>query len=336
MNEEKSPSQSPPPTAEEVRRTAGVGLRSISRRMTSKIRSRLTGLNPAATGIFVVFIVVYCLQFVLPSPALAVSPGKNGFSFLKIPDSARFSAMHGASASSEGQDCWKANPAALAFHPERILSFSQNAWYMNTYMNTAAVNAGGFAFLWKNYNFEDTARGSSGENLGDFTDRYGVISFSYGFKLKRYTGLGVSYKKIKQKIYGENYDHSAYDMGFITQPGILDSVGFVISNLGSKRKFENAKETLPRQYLLGSLKKMGRFYLASEIKYIPAEKITYLLGLEFKRDKKITLRFASEYQEDFNLSFGLGFRDGRYFVDFAFLPHGTLEYAYITTAGFRF
>ena len=266
----------------------------------------------------------------------ADDPGTRGFAFLKIPVSARLAVMNGGSVVKEGRDCWRSNPAILGFKQERFASFSQNTWFMSTKQNAAAFNAGHFGLSWQNYNFDDTARDESGEKLGDFTDRYGLLSMSYGFRLKRYTVAGVTYKKLNQKIYGADYNHSAWDFGFVTQPSRSTSFGAVLSNAGGKKKFINEKEELPTSLLAGALQKMGRFYLVSEVKLTGYEKIQYLLGIEFKKQKNLTLRMGSSYQDDLNMSFGFGWQDGSYFIDFAFLPHGALNYAYITSAGIRF
>ncbi|PKM99252.1 MAG: hypothetical protein CVU78_07225 [Elusimicrobia bacterium HGW-Elusimicrobia-2] len=266
----------------------------------------------------------------------AEDPGTRSFAFLKIPASARLAAMNGASALWEGRDCWRINPAMLAFKQERAASFSQNAWYMSTKQNAAAVNAGHFGLSWQNYSFEDTARDAAGEKLGDFTDRYGVLSMSYGLRLKRYTVTGVTYKQLSQKIYGNDYNHHAWDIGFLTQPSRTTAFGAVVENFGGKKKIINEKEELPRSLQIGALQKMGRLYLVSEVKLTGYEKIQYLLGIEFKRQKNLTLRIGSSYQDDLNLSFGLGWQDGGYFADFAFLPHGALGYAYITSVGIKF
>ena len=276
------------------------------------------------------------LLLICAAVSFAENPGTKSFAFLKMPVSARLAAMNGSSVLWEGRDCWRGNPAILAFRQDRTATFSQNAWYMSTKQNSAAVNAGHFGLSWQNYNFDDTARDSAGEKLGDFTDRYGVMGLSYGFRLKRYTVTGLTYKKLSQKIYGEDYDHSAWDFGFLTQPSRATAFGAVLSNVGSKKKIINAKEELPRALELGALQKMGRFYLVSEVKLTGYEKIQYLLGLEFKQQKNLTLRIGSSYQDDLNMSFGLGWQDGGYFADLAFLPHGALGYAYITSVGFKF
>jgi len=279
---------------------------------------------------------LYVSLFTLYSLLNAYSPGKDAFSFVKIPDSARLSAMNGGTVIWEGRDCWKLNPASLAFKPESDLSFSHNGWYMHTHMETVSYNISRFALNWKSYDFSDTARDASGEILGDFENKYRTLGFSYGFRLRRYTGVGVSYKKLDQKIYNKNYAHTAFNIGFITMPGITSSFGILLSNVGARKKFENEKESLPRQIQAGTLKKMGRFYLSCEVKYNHNERPSYLFGLEFRRQKNLTLRLGSAYQDVFDLSFGLGWQDRHYFVDFAFLPHGTLDYAYITTVGVRF
>jgi len=262
----------------------------------------------------------------------AEDPGTRSFAFLKIPVSARFAVMNGGSVVWEGRDCWRSNPAMLGFKQERTASFSQNTWYMATKQNAAALNAGHFGVSWQNYNFDDVARDAAGEKLGDFTDRYGVLSLSYGFRLKRYIVTGVTYKKLSQKIYGTDYDHSAWDLGFLMQPSRTTVFGAALSNIGGKKKIINEKEELPTALTIGALQKMGRFYLVSEVKLTGYEKIQYLLGLEFKKQKNLTLRMGSVYQDDFNMSFGFGWQEGSYFLDFAFLPHGALDYAYITTA----
>jgi hypothetical protein len=276
------------------------------------------------------------LLFTCALSVFAEDPGTRSFAFLKIPASARLAALNGSSVLWEGRDCWRGNPAALAFKQERAASFSQNAWYMSTKQNAAAVNAGHFGLSWQNYSFDDTARDASGEKLGDFTDRYGVLGLSCGFRLRRYTVAGVAYKKLSQKIYGSNYNHAAWDIGFLTQPSRTTAFGALLSNIGSKRQIINQKEELPRSLQVGALRKMGRFYLISEAKITGYEKAQYLLGLEFKRQKNLTLRIGSSYQDDLNLSFGAGWQDGVYFADFAFLPHGALDYAYVTTVGVKF
>ncbi len=294
---------------------------------------------------FMAVLAGFYFLFVLLPDAVALSPGTNGFAFLKMPDSARISAMNGGAVMWKGRDCWRMNPASLAFKPESDLSLTHNKWYLDTDMNIVSYNFHRLGFLWKNYNFEnletyynydDPGDEKNGMITGDFTNRYNLLSMSYGFKIARYTGFGFSYKKIDQKIYRKNYAHAALDIGFLVLPGRTSSMGFVISNIGSRKKFVDVSETLPRQIQFGIMKTMGRFSFSSEIKYNPAEKILYLLGLEFQKRKDMVLRVGSSYQDDFNLTFGIGWQDRHYFVDFAFIPHGALDYAYITSAGIRF
>lgn len=298
--------------------------------MKKRYGIRVTGYGIRVSILYLVSSIFYFAS------CLAYSPGKNSFSFLKIPDSARISARNGGTVLWEGRDCWKINPAALAFKPEKNLSFSHNGWYMHTHMETLSYNISQFALNWQAYNFPDTARDENGEILGDFKNKYSILGFSYGFRIKRYTGFGLSYKKLGQKIYNKTYNHTAFSFGFIMLPNVTSSFGLVLSNVGTRKKFENEKEFLPSKLQVGTLKKMGRFFLSCELTYNPNERMLFLLGLEFKRADNLTLRIGSAYQDTFDLSFGGGWQDKHYFVDFAFLPHGALGYAYITTVGVRF
>ena len=266
----------------------------------------------------------------------AYSPGKNSFSFLKIPVSARISASNGGSVLAEGRDAWYKNPAALAFKIESNFEFSRNAWFLHTYMNTVSFNRWHFGLRLSQYSISDKERDLSGFPVSEFENRYSVLNFSYGFKLKRYTGFGITYKKISQKIYHENYNHSAFDFGLLLLPNIRTSIGIVLCNFGSKKKFLEVKEALPTEFLFGVRYKMGRFFISSEAKYNPDEKMLYLLGLEFKKTKNFTLRIGSSYQDDLNISFGIGLEEENYFLDIAFLPNGTFDYSLITSAGLRF
>ncbi|MCD6413767.1 MAG: hypothetical protein J7L54_06460 [Elusimicrobia bacterium] len=282
------------------------------------------------------YLLLTVYHILLPKNIFAYSPGENSFAYLKIPDSARVFSSYGGSAMWKGVDCWKLNPASLAFKPRKTLSFTRNAWYQNTYLQSVSFNFGHFAGMWKGYSISDTQRDSSGNRLGDFENNYAVWKFSFAMHLKRYTSIGIAYKKLDQTIYRENYNHSAYDIGFLTLPSARTSYGIVFSNLGGSKKYKYEKDSLPRQVQAGTIRKMGRFFLSAEIKYNPVERPLYLMGIEFNKSKNLTLRIGSSFQDDFNISFGAGWRDAHYFVDFAFLPNGTIGNSFIVTTGLKF
>ena len=283
---------------------------------------------------YLLFAIHYSLFTVFS--AAAYSPGENGFAYLKIPDSARIYSSFGGSAMWKGVDCWKLNPASLAFKPRKTLSFMRNAWYQNTYLQSVSFNAGHFGGTWKGYSIKDTQRSPSGENLGDFKNDYSVWKFSFGMRLQRYTSVGIAYKKIDQTIFRENYNHAAFDIGFLTLPSARTSYGIVFSNLGGKRKYKYEKDALPRQIQAGTIRKTGRFFLSAEVKYNPVERPLYLLGIEFSKTKNLTFRVGSSFQDDFNISFGVGWSDSHYFADFAALPNGTIGNSFLVTAGVKF
>jgi TolB-like protein len=226
-------------------------------------RLRISG----ATVLGVVF-------FSLASAFAAESKGAGStlFPFLKIPMSARATAMGGAlGASADDVAMLEANPAGLMgiervdlqatylsyFEDSSLQSFSagfpfrltpdykkadpgENEFYRNRF---------GVGFEYRQFKAEDQGYSANDIPEGEFSVRDQLMHVGLSYAFHQRLSVGVGAKNVTGQIQGEKTSVSAFDLGAIGRLSERWGVGLAVQNFGSGKKYggslDSAEHALP-------------------------------------------------------------------------------------------
>lgn len=241
--------------------------------------------------------------------------GNSGVAFLKIPVSARASAMGQASASlMEGIFSVVSNPAGLAQIQSSEVSLTHSELFAETRLNfvgyghplkavtdnngkaVATESKGkmalgvGMVYLSQG---EIEGRGANREPIGNFSASDFAMAFSFARTLKQGMHFGSNLKIIQERLGDETAVGFALDMGVI-MPTALKSLTLagIVQNLGPKMKFMNESFSLPLVMKMGARYQLVKWVsLSSDVGYYPEEKdSTISFGAEMNPAQNISLR----------------------------------------------
>ncbi|HAW50696.1 TPA: hypothetical protein DCX16_07090 [bacterium] len=156
-----------------------------------------------------------------------------------------------------------------------------------------------------------------------------LLTIGYGKKISQGIAIGSSFKFIREKIDKDSANTFCFDFGMQYKPFIKDiTIGLCASNFGKSIKYIDEKEDLPITIKGGISINSLENTLTTSIgldKSIDSPVILHL-GVCHKLMNRIFLRAGYSTGQDvgIGLSFGLGFKLSRYFLDVSCLPFGEL------------
>jgi hypothetical protein len=273
--------------------------------------------------------------------------GTSGAEFLKIGPGARPVGM-GEAFTGVADDIhavyW--NPAGLANLKVAEMAGMHMQYFQNIQYEFASFvyptqRYGSFGWTVTNLHTDDIQRRTedTDTSLGSFGSSDNAYWLSYGKSITSRLSLGANLKYIHQTL--DSIDSNAYaaDGGILYNTDWHElRLGASIQNLGSKVKFVNESDPLPRTYRLGASAPLlsHRLLVASDLIIPRDHQVGLALGGEYRHSlsRDIVAVARGGYRTDSDVdglsgvSAGGGIEVGRATFDFAWVPFGDLGNSY--------
>lgn len=265
--------------------------------------------------------------------------GTTSAQFLKLGIGAKNAGMGNAvSGVRNGTDAIYWNPANLNYINRKEISFSHTVWFEDiSYEWLAFVlptsKLGNFGVAVQYVSYGDLDRIDNNRKAeGYFSPVDMAIYLSYANSYKKFN-FGGNLKYIYSKI--ENAA-SAYALDLAASYDVTDKMclGAVVSNIGTKMKFNNEEEDLPLLFKVGSSYKILKSWIVALDLNFPNDNDFYFnFGTEYNvfSSKKTDILIRAGYDGRnndvpgfnwLNLGFGINYLD--YIFDYAFVPYGDI------------
>lgn len=281
--------------------------------------------------------------------------GTTSANFLKLGVGARAVALgeaYAAMADDATAIYW--NPSALTKIERNSISFTHTLYLASSYFDYAAYgrslgqNRGAFGFGIERVSAGAiTETDATGKEIGSFNPSDLAVIVGYGRRAQGFY-WGLNLKFIESKIL-DSANALALDAGVLSPSLANDRLqfAFTFSNLGTKIKFENEKESLPFVFRLGSAFKIAERWNSSFDLGFPIDNEPYLaFGSEYILPLGDNLKLAGRFGVNTRtltdvagftgLSFGAGLQFKTFGFDYGFIPFGQLGLTHRLSIGFQF
>ena|GEM_PF-4609366 len=277
--------------------------------------------------LFIAFLFLSLFFLSIPQRVLA-EKGEVGSTFLKVPISARATALAGAfSAAWATPATLEYNPAGLAFLPKREINLSHIIYLEETSLQSVAFatpfrsrpkqwNNKSFAsssedeiflgFQYRLLRTEDELRNVIGVHQGDFDHRDQLFHVASAFNLRSTLSVGIAGKIINSKIHTDDVSNYAFDAGGLWNITDRFTLGASIINLGPDTKFRDEGDPLPTSLHLGGSSRIAQVLFLSDLAYGLDGLVRPSVGLEYKPIANVALRMGALHQTTFQMTGGLG------------------------------
>jgi hypothetical protein len=278
-----------------------------------------------------------------------VSPGKSGASFMRVPLSAKKTALGGGGTALAGTDFVETNPAALYGSPAS-LQFSHLMYFDGLALSDAkftfSIESSDSYGVGKINNFlclglrtfsskEEKKDMLLGTNTGSFSVNNKSVFLSYAFLAANYTG-GITLKNISESIDSELSSTAAIDAGIIKEAGEGWTLGAGARNIGQKI----SGSALPLTLSGGITRQRENCTINADIEKSAEEEKIFSAGIEYPLGAMLTgnmaLRGGLSYQDILRPSAGIGVRRGKFVLDYAFSSHKFLGQSHLFTLAAEF
>lgn len=284
-----------------------------------------------------------------PGGALA-APGAEGAAFLDIPVGARPAALGGAY-SALANDGYAAafNPAGLgALDAKRLtlthLDHLESNYEFAGYAHPLASGDHGIGAAVQYYRpGRVTGFDAAGLPTGDVSGHYGAYTLAYGAGLGEWVSVGAAGKVVRAAIDGVTATAYAADLGGLYRPSKALSLALVFANLGSKLKFMEQGDDLPRTLRAGAhYRPLDRWSFLLEGLYAHTGLGAARAGAEWRPLELVALRLGyrtdtiEELSPAAGLSAGVGLLVRGHEFAYAWVPHDDLGFTQHFSLSFRF
>jgi hypothetical protein len=262
--------------------------------------------------------------------------GATPFNFL-FTDTAGGGAMGGAGAAAAGgAGSLLYNPAGLAKVGRNQAGFGYASHFQDVnreYLGLALK--GGYGLLVNTVNSggirRTTLSNPAGTGLGDFGINDLLVSAGYGKLYKDgLLGFGIAGKYISESIDSYSARSVAADLGalvYMQKYGLPLTLGAAAQNIGTKARFQSAREELPVNIKAGlSWEFPGAGLLAADLNLPRYGKTTVHIGGQYEAVKGLVLRLGYNGRNDAGsgLTLGLAGTWSDFTLEYAFVPYGYL------------
>lgn len=286
---------------------------------------------------------------------LSCSPARSqgssvGSSHLKLPLTARTAALGESTVADPEQfSSWFINPASLQSAAPLAVTLTHSQWMQEIQTEFIGVRipfSGGTIGLGVSTNSVPgiEIRDVPGAALGTFSARFSSFQIGYAQNVTNDVSLGASVKYLYEKLYVDEASGYGFDAGLMYSTPIQGlKTGFVITNIGGLRQFQNERSDLPTFVRAGAsyhLQEDEFDFLASGVwaGNLPEHDSHLQAGFEATYDQKISLRLG--YQTGYEsraLSAGLGIHFDFIQLDYAYVPFSLgLGDSHLFSLGFQF
>ncbi|MBI1979503.1 MAG: PorV/PorQ family protein [Elusimicrobia bacterium] len=301
------------------------------------------------------------LFFILHSlGTVSAAPGKGSGSHLRVDVGGRPVAMGGVQFASEkslfsqfynpGLLGWVGQKEVGLMHNEYLLNVRQEVvGYAHPLENDWGVLGGAINY----FGYGDiTGYDSLGKKTGDLSASDMVLSGSWGKRLDftvqevkiEDLGVGASLKILRRSLAGVSGIGFAVDAGFIypIRWGYLDrmKVAGAILNVSNGLKLEGSTDDLGSVLRLGVAQSYWGEAMTVGVDGVVGGGSSFhpAVGLEYKILKMVSLRAGYKGSKDLvkNFTYGIGFENPLFSVDYAFVPFGDLEDTHRVSLVYRF
>lgn len=262
--------------------------------------------------------------------------GSAGVTFLKLGLGARAAGLGDAfTAVCEGASAVYWNPAGLTqsegahllvAHTEHFqdVRFEDLAW-----SRTSGARALGLAVRGLYTDGIELRTSATVDPIGTFQYHDFMLSASVAQRLGQQAGVGVTYRRIFERIYTYDTDGWALDLGFLYETPIRDlTFGTALQNVGPRMHFTTESFNLPLTGRAGFAYRVpwsvlgGKPLLCADLVKSRDNPIRLDMGSEFAYRSLLLLRAGYKFGHDTeSFSAGLGFLFSRYGIDYAFVPN---------------
>jgi len=285
-------------------------------------------------GVFFIFIALLLPVNTVFSESNLSETGKTGMSFLNMAPSSKISSLGGtAFALMTGASSLWSNPSLIAFQEERSAQFTHSEWIVGINQEVVAFSTKmDYGSLGLGIQLLDSGdiEGRSGymKYIGAYSINYVALSAGYACMVTDWIALGLTYKKLFQKISQETAAGNAFDIG-ITVKTPMDGLSFAATgrNYGRMGKLKNERTKLPSNFGFGCVysdvsSRIERSYSVLADVIIPRYGDTGIrLGMEIEAVQDLTLRIGYRNDSDFeDFIYGIGYSWGVISADFSYSP----------------
>lgn len=285
-------------------------------------------------SVFFILIIIHIFVNTSFSESNLSETGKTGMSFLNMAPSSKISSLGGAAfALMTGASSLWSNPSLIAFHDERSAQFTHSEWIVGINQEFVAFSTKmDYGSLGLGVQLLDSGdiegRSSYMEHIGPYSINYVAFSISYAGMLTDWIALGVTYKKLFQKVFQETAGGNAFDVGVTLKTPIEGfSLAAAGRNYGRMSKLKNERTELPSNFGFGCVYNnvapgIERSYSVLADIIIPKYGDTGVrLGMEIEAVQYFTLRIGYRSDSDFeDFIYGVGYSWEIVSADFSYSP----------------
>lgn len=266
-------------------------------------------------------------------PTVAMAAGETGAIFLDIGVGGRPEGMGGAyTAVADDANSVVINPAGMTHVKGREVTVMHNDYMFDmdheyiAYVSNAGRRAWGGSLVYFDFG---AVQGYTASNTftGAFHPKSYALTVAYSRRPSESLSWGVSLKYIREKIADSKGDAIAIDGGVLySPPGTGWRLGAALQNLGTKIDVGDTADPLPLTLRLGGAYRMKEYpvLLTSDLILIRHNSPELHFGLEYSFVEVAALRLGYNADNDLDsgLTFGLGFSQPEFKIDYAFVPMG--------------
>ncbi|OVE77594.1 hypothetical protein BVX98_02405 [bacterium F11] len=275
------------------------------------------------------FVVILSLSFLGSAEgAFFLSRGETGFSFLKIPLSARGVGLAGAFTSVEGDvGALDYNPAGLSGLSQRDITFSHIQHIEEASLQSFSV---GFpfrphrfskdrrnnpevnpdkvflGFQYRLFRIENDQRNELGLHLGSFENRNQLIHLGMAYRFSSSLSMGWGGKLINSELQNKSITLYAFDAGFIWKPSSEWSWGLSLLNGGPSKAFLEEKDPLPLLVRIGASRQARSVRFLGDVAISREKTIQPASAMEWNFARLLHLRGGVLYHTTIEFSGGIG------------------------------
>ncbi len=285
-----------------------------------------------------------------PPGAWAAGAGREPFNFLFLDADARAAGLGGAyTALAKDANALLYNAAGLGRVGAHQAVFMGNRYaegVSQEYLAYASHRGWGVNLNHLSFGAIPRTTVSNPDGAGSFGIRDLAVGAGYGRLLSKVPGLslGAGVKFLRETIDDASASGYAADLGALWEPPSIPGLGLgaAVQNMGPPVRFQAARENLPLNVRLGAAYSAAGLgipaLLAFDATKERSESLLFAAGLEVSpagRSLPLRLGYGSRNGAGTSIAIGLGWVNGAFRVDYAFVPLGDLGTAHRLSLGLR-
>ena len=278
-------------------------------------------------------LVISILLAVFALPAVVMAAGETGAIFLDIFPGARPEGLGGAyTAIADDANSVAINPAGMTHVKGQEVTLMHNEYMFDmdqeyiAYVSSDGRRAWGGSLVYFDFG---AVQGYTASNTftGAFHPKSYALTVAYSQRPSETWSWGVSLKYIREKIADAKGDAFALDGGVLyTPPESGWRFGLALLNLGTKIDVGENADPLPLTLRVGAAYHLTQYpvLLVSDVLLIRNNSPEFHFGLEYSFVEIAALRvgYNADHDLDSGLTFGVGFSQPEYKIDYAYVPMG--------------